>query len=107
MYPKIEQIFERIAQKECNAMKKYVFVTAQSGTFTNEDGSERKWANVKLADPETFENHTIPYDQDYLREDSFPSRGTKVEPVFDMRTPFKKTSVVMIGFHADDKVKQG
>ncbi len=84
-------------------MKTYIFVSAQDGIIEQEDGRKTEWANVKLADPETFENHTINYDKNYIREGAFPQRGEKIQPVIELRTPFKKTSVVMIAYKRADQ----
>lgn len=69
-----------------------IFIEETSGLSKK----EREYHLLKLADPQTFENHLISYDPHYLKKEDFQQfqRGEKVRVEGQLRTMFTNTNFV-------------
>lgn len=56
--------------------------------------SGKPYHMLKLGDPKTLENHTIPVDQDYVTQPFNIMRGTLVKVEGHLSTPYNRTNFV-------------
>ncbi len=75
--------------------KKYVFIEENSGIGKN---SNKPYHMLKLASPDTYENHRINYDPNYVDFTKISAkRGDLVELQLELRTPYDNTQAVCTG----------
>lgn len=75
--------------------KQFVVIEEMSGTGKN---SGKPYHMLKLASPETYENHRINYDPNYIDWNKVGiKRGDLVLLDLDLRTPYDNTQAVCIG----------
>lgn len=74
------------------SVEKYVFIEEMSGTGKE---SGKPYHMLKLASPETFENHRISYDPNYVDWSKVHiKRGDLVTLDLALRTPYNNTQPV-------------
>lgn len=75
-----------------------VFIEEISGISQK---SNRPYHLIKLADPQTFENHTVSYDPNHLSKEKLRfNRGQKVVINGILSTPFGQTQFLATGVKA-------
>lgn len=75
--------------------KQFVLIEEMSGIGKE---SQKPYHMLKLASPETYENHRISYDPDYVDfQKAGIKRGDLVSLDLDLRTPYNNTQAVCIG----------
>lgn len=75
--------------------QKYVFIEENSGIGKN---SGKPYHMLKLASPDTFENHRISYDPNYVEFSKVGiKRGDLVTLELDLRTPYDNTQALCTG----------
>lgn len=75
--------------------KQYVFIEENSGIGKN---SGKPYHMLKLASPDTYENHRINYDPNYVDFTKISAkRGDLVELQLELRTPYDNTQPICTG----------
>lgn len=73
-----------------------VFLKAESGEFSNDDGQKIEWNKITFANPQTFENHELAYKSGL--DFSKLEKGQRIYVDLSLEPTNKKSRVVVSNF---------